>query len=440
MSPVARQAVAHYVGLSQTLNQQQDSSSVQTARAHAQGILANAGFPTQRDEAWQYTKLTEFVKTHFTMAGASHITEQDVQKFMPPYPVTKLVFVDGWFSERFSDDLVDLPRGVTIETMRDAESISGGAAALFNHQRAFDVEPFAVLNTALLADGYYLQVARHTCLEQPIFVLYLQTRHDQIANVRNRVIIEENAQITLVEHYASLNTDALATVSGCTNVVNELTLGESAQCHQVIVQTQNHSSYYFNNQFIYQAAKSQFFGFYAGLGSVTSRHQNHLWMNGERVESSQNSACIGRAGQTVDSRTDTQHNQTWGTSRQLHKFVLDDTAIGVFDGMIKVDRLAQKTDGQMDNKNLLLSNAAKMDSKPKLEIYADDVKCSHGSATGQINPEQIFYLQARGIARAQAVHMITQAFLMEPAEAIVHAGVRHWVMDWLTKTLNDSNA
>ncbi len=255
-----------------------------------------------------------------------------------------------------------------------------------------------------------------------------------MATVRNHVVLEENAEMTLVEQFVSLSTDE--DFKGCTNVVTEMDIAKSARMKQVLVQQQNHSSYYFNNQFIFQADQSTFNTFYTGLGSLISRHQNHLFMNGEHIENQQNSACLGRGQQTMDSRTNTEHNQVWGKSQQLHKYVLDDSAVGVFDGMIRVDRLAQKTDGQMDNKNLLLSTKAKVDCKPQLEIYADDVKCSHGSATGQINQDQIFYLQARGIPRSKAIKMITQSFLMEPAEGISNANIRQWVMTTLADQLN----
>jgi len=241
-------------------------------------------------------------------------------------------------------------------------------------------------------------------------------------------VVKENAELTLVEQFVSLidNTENAA-FEACTNVVTVMNLEASARVRQVVLQQQSDFAYYFHNQFIFQSDLSDFNTFYGGLGSQLSRHQNHLFMNGERIENTQNSACLAHKKQVVDSRTNTQHKQVWGASRQLHKYVLADAAVGVFDGMIGVDRQAQKTDGQMDNKNLLLSSAAKMNSKPQLEIYADDVKCSHGCATGQINQEQIFYLQARGISRTKAIEMITKAFLMEPVEMINRADVQQWV-------------
>jgi Fe-S cluster assembly protein SufD len=428
ISPVAQQAVAHYIAESQQLNANCENQLVIEQRNHAQQLLQERAFPTLRDENWQYTKLTQFVQQHFKVQPSHHIDTATVQACLPSFAVTSLVFVDGWFSEELSDDLSELPRGVSLESARDVTEVPGGTEKLYEREVAIEDEPFGLLNTLLLADGFYLSVDANIALELPIFVLHLQTQDGQMANVRNRIDIGANAELTLVESYLTLGDQE---INACSNVVTEIEIAKQARVKQVILQQQGGAAYYFNNQYVYQAENSVFNTFYAGLGSLTARHQNHLWMNGEHIESRQNSACLASGKQTTDSRTDTQHNDVWGASQQLHKYVLADQATGVFNGMIRVDQKAQKTDGQMDNKNLLLSDSAKMDSKPQLEIYADDVKCSHGSASGQIDKNQIFYLQARGIPRAQAVQMITRAFLMEPAEEISNPQIRKWIMQAL---------
>ncbi len=434
ISPMAQQAVDHYIEQSLLLNVAFPNDKVIAGRKRAQAIFAEQAFPTLRDEDWQYTKLTGFVQNRFEALGKHSLKLDDLNAFLPPYAVTKIVFVDGWFSEELSDDLSVLPSGVSFESTRDVFEVPGATDQLFAREEIINKAPFGVINSLLMADGYYLQITKNTVLETPIFVLYVQSQDNQIATVRNHVVLEENTEMTLVEQFVSLSADE--SFKGCSNIVTEMDIAKSARMKQILVQQQNHSSYYFNNQFVFQADQSTFNTFYTGLGSLTSRHQNHLYMNGEHIENRQNSACLGRGQQTMDSRTNTQHNNVWGMSQQLHKYVLDDSAVGVFNGMIRVDQLAQKTDGQMDNKNLLLSATAKMDCKPQLEIYADDVKCSHGSATGQINEDQIFYLQARGIPRSQAIEMITQAFLMEPAEDITNADIRQWVMTALSDQLN----
>ncbi len=427
MSPMAQAAVEHYVGLSKQLNSSEVNADVVTARQRAQTVLLAQGFPTQRDEAWQYTRLVNFVQKRFEIATQrpdSTVDLNALQNFLPPlspsFEVIKLVFVDGCFHADLSDDLLSLPKGLTIQF----------TTAQLPDEKRVDSEAFAVLNQALLSDGFTLEVSQNSAIETPVWVLNIQTKSNQLNNLTNQVQVASNAELTLIQQFVTLEG-----VEACTNVVTHVDIADSARVRQAVLQQQADASFYFHNQFVSQADNSDFNTFYAGMGSVLSRHQNHLLMNGEHIENSQNSACLARQKQVVDSRTDTEHNQEWGASRQLHKYVLADSAVGVFNGMIKVDRLAQKTDGQMDNKNLLLSSAAKMNSKPQLEIYADDVKCSHGSATGQINQDQIFYLQARGIPRNQAIEMITKAFLMEPVETINRSEVKKWVGGLLSHAL-----
>ena len=440
ISPMAKAAVNHYIEASEQLNKECTQAEVMACRARAQAQLLTQGFPTLRDEAWQYTKLVQFVQNRFEVV---HFTPQkqglthcDVQKFLPPYQTIKLVFVDGVFDKTLSDDFASLPKGLSVELTRERLQNASTAKAWLEQERLINTEPFGVLNNALLAEGFGLNVAENSVIDTPVFVLNIQTKSNKISALSNRVVVGKNAELTLVEHFVThLDGVEQEGVEACTNVVTVMEVAESARVRQIVLQQQSALGYYFHNQFIFQAEKSDFNTFYGGLGSQLSRHQNHLFMNGERVENSQNSACLAHQKQVVDSRTNTQHTQLWGASRQLHKFVLADSAVGVFDGMIGVARAAQKTDGQMDNKNLLLSSQAKMNSKPQLEIYADDVKCSHGCATGQINPDQIFYMQARGISRPKAIEMITKAFLMEPVETIVQKDIQQWVAQEFSKAL-----
>lgn len=428
ISPVAQQAVAHYIAESERLNQTCENESLKQIRQQAQVLLKQQAFPTQRDENWQYTRLTNFVQNHFEVKPASKVTSEQLHKFMPDFAVIKVVFVDGWFNESLSDDLAALPKGASFESLKDAFDIAGDTSGLFSCESEVTKEPFGILNSLLLADGFYLQLSANAHLELPLFVLNIQTNGQHMSNIRNRIELAENAELTLIERYVSLEAPEQDNASiACTNIVTEINVAKHSRFKQVVMQEQHADAFYFNNQFIYQEDNSSCMSFYGSMGSQLSRHQNHVFMNGEYIESQQNSACLAKEKQTVDSRTDTQHNDVWGNSKQLHKYVLTDQAVGVFNGMIRVDQKAQKTDGQMDNKNLLLSDTAKVDTKPQLEIYADDVKCSHGSASGQIDKNQIFYLQARGIRRADAIKMITHAFLLEPVEVITNEAVRNWV-------------
>lgn len=433
ISPVVQQALDHYLEQTALLNKASQSTQLVEFRTQAMDSFAQQAFPTQKDEDWQYTRLTSFVKQSFQTRVASPVSTEQVNAFLPSFAVTKVVFVDGWFSEELSDDLSQLPKTASFETFRDVVETRGDIEHLFAIEEEVNKEPFALLNAGLVTDGFYLQLEANSHLDMPLYILHIQTSDMQSTNVRNRVEVGENAEMTLVERYVSLsdnNTDV-----AFTNVVTHIEVARSARMKQVIMQEQSDKAFYFNNQYVFQAEKSNFTTFFGSAGSQISRHQNHLWMDGEHIETEQNSACLAKESQTVDSRTDTKHNDLHGHSEQLHKFVLTDSAVGVFNGMIRVDQKAQKTDGQMDNANLILSDSARMDSKPQLEIYADDVLCSHGSATGQIDENQVFYLRARGINRADAMKMITHAFLLEPLELISNDAIRSWVNERLSKGL-----
>jgi Fe-S cluster assembly protein SufD len=431
-SPVVKQALDHYHHELDQLIESSDTASLNDMRNQAMSTLSQQGFPTQRDEDWQYTRLTSFVGNHYKAHISEFISAAQVNQFLPDFAVTKIVFVDGWFSELHSDDLTSLPKNVTLETFQDLAE-NGAIKALYEDQDNVNKEAFGLLNSALAVEGFYLKLEANAHLELPLFVLHIQTNDQQSIQVRNRIELAHNSELTLVERYVSLHDDN----NSFTNVVTRIDVAKHARLNQIVLQQQNLKSYYFNNQFIYQAEESVVNSFFGSSGAQISRHQNHLTMQGSNIESQQNSACLAKQNQVVDSRTYTEHNGLTGVSRQLHKYVLTGKSTGVFNGMIRVDELAQQTDGQMDNKNLLLSDDAKMNTKPQLEIYADDVKCSHGSATGQIDLNQIFYLQARGIKRADAVAMITHAFLLEPLESIQKSEIKNWVSHEMTNALEN---
>jgi len=422
-SPVAKAAMDYYQSQATRLIQAEgEGYALARFRQAALHHFVEQGFPTRKDEDWQFTPLSNFLKTHYHFNGVSQFDKASIAKIKPPVDAWHLVFVDGYFSEALSDDLAELPKGVSIESGKDALDFEQGFRVFAKHEDEIEQDAFGMLNAMLFDDGVFIELAAHTHLDKPIAISYVQTLKDHANTTRNKIKLGVGAQLQLIEQYVALD-DAC----GFENSVCEIELAEQAQMSQVVWQNLPDQAMYFNNQFIDLAEQSQFKTHYAGLGGAISRHQNHIQMAGDRIESEQNSICFARNQQIMDTRTYTGHKAENGLSRQLHKLVLTDQAIGVFNGMIKVDQIAQKTDGMMDNKNLLLSNKAQMNAKPQLEIYADDVKCSHGSASGQISADQIFYLQARGLSKQQARQLVTLAFLMEPLETVSGTATQVWL-------------
>ncbi|UQB42582.1 Fe-S cluster assembly protein SufD [Thiomicrospira microaerophila] len=431
-SPVAQSAMDFYIALSESLSLQAGQPDLAAFRRDASARFAEQGFPSRRDEDWKYTPVTGFLQTHYQVSGGAKIDASQIKKLLPPFDVTHLVFIDGYFSETYSDDISELPRGLNIEPVKDVLDFSQGHCALMSHEDKIQAEPFGCLNSMLFDDGVLISLEPHCQVERPILCSFLQTQDRHANTVRNKVVLAHGAQLTLIQQHVTTQSD----LNALDNVVSEIEIAEHANLQQIILQDLATQGAYFGLQMIDQAEKSVFNSVYVGLGAALSRHQNVLMMDGEHIESNQSSACLATGKQVMDTRTHTEHQAWWGVSRQLHKLVLDDQAVGVFNGMIKVHQGAQKTDGQMDNKNLLLSKTAQVDSKPQLEIYADDVKCSHGSASGQISDEQIFYLRARGINQADARRLVTQAFLLEPLETVASAKAQAWLSNQLTQKLN----
>lgn len=418
MSPVARAWLERLAENANTLESKE--GGVVLHRQQAQNRLFELGLPTRKDENWQYTSILPLIQKSFQVSQSPLLADLDLSPYLPDFDVNLVVVVDGVYQPSLSQ-LSGLEKGLTISM---SHSLSKDDEVI-----ASDAEAFELVNSMMLDQVLRIVQIKNTASEIPLMILQVQTG-ENLSATRLELTVEENAEMTVIERFVSLSETA-----AFVNPKTKLILEKSARLKQVVYQSLNLNSFYFANQSIVQAESSVFNTLYLALGAHIARHQNRLVMGAEQCESFQNSIVFGEGHQVLDSRTDTQHAKANGQSHQLHKFVLKDQAQGVFDGMIYVAQDAQKTDGQMDNRNLILSTDAKMNTKPKLEIYADDVKCSHGCASGQMDDEQVFYMQARGIRRQDAYHLITQAFLLEPLEQVSHSALRNWLTDAVNQKL-----
>lgn len=406
----------------EALNRADTHTARQAVRQAAFTALQQRGFPSRKDEDWQYTPLDAVLRLQFSQHAAKTVDGAVLQQVAPPFGAARLVFIDGVFQPQLSDDL---PAGVSVAPIREVDE-----AQLEAWQQTVGVErdPFDLLSLALLDQGITLKVDR--IVETPVVLLHWATGADELISVRHRVEIASGAQLTLVEQHESMQD-----VSVLNNCVIEAEVADGAHYRHLKLQRDSQQGFHMAHHFVRQQRRSDFASFYAALGGAVSRHFTHTFLLGEQANMDVNSAGLATGEQVMDTRTHTDHASAHCTSRQVHKLVVDDSARGVFDGMIHVAPGAQKTDGLMDNKNLLLGPKAKVDAKPRLEIYADDVKCSHGSATGQLDPHQLFYARARGIDKDIARLLITTAFLTEPMEGLANAAMRAWLQQALTDKL-----
>ena len=406
--------IEHYASL--LVAGQDDSAETTGLRQQAKQSLLEKGLPTKKDEQWQYTSLESWKNTLFSKIEGGK--NADLDTFLPEFASFKIIFVDGVFSQELSDNLADLPKGCQL-------SINSNKLML-----PTSLDTFPALFAMTSEQTITINVDAKAILDLPLHIVQVASQQSMEA-IGVKVNVAEAAQAKIIQQLVSLTDSAKFN-----NGYAEINLEKNALCEQFVVQALNKNSFYFNNQIINQAEKSIFKSHYINIGSAVARHHNILSFNGEYCEAYQSSVALGDEQQVVDSRTVTNHNVPNCQSYQLHKFVLDDQARGVFNGMIFVEKDAQKTDGNMDNRNLLLSNNAKMDTKPQLEIYADDVLCSHGCTSGQIDHKQLFYCQSRGISKADAMALITRAFVLEPLDSINNPEIKDWLAALIKKKLD----
>lgn len=387
-------------------------------RENAFARFFRVGFPTSRDEDWRFTNLSALVRTPFRLARRREvgITRSDLDAWRMKDATAQIVFVDGRFDPALSS-LDTLPRGVEINGLKQAIAKQGQTAA--DHLgRYLDIErdPFCALNTAFAEDGAFVHVSRGVVVAQPVHLLFISTPGDdpEMTHPRNLIVIEEEAQASIVEEYVSWGGET-PTLS---NAVTELVAGENAIVVHSLIEREHLQTYNFSTLRIQQARSANVTSHSFLLGGALVRNNVHPVLAGEGAECLINGLFIGHGRQLLDNYMLVEHLSPHCASRQFYNGILDGKSHGVFHGRIIVHKDAQKTDAKQTNRNLLLSDDAQIDTKPQLEIYADDVKCTHGATIGQIEESALFYLRSRGISEQEARRILLQAFAGECLDRI----------------------
>jgi Fe-S cluster assembly protein SufD len=386
--------------------------------------FAELGFPTLNHEDWRYTNLAPLTRLPFRPAtpGAG-LTPADLGAltFMSQ-PAHRLVFVDGHYAPALSSPGA-VPAGITLRNL--AAVLAENAASLEPHlARLASAEvsgSFTALNTALFTDGAFLHVPAGQVLELPVHLLYVSTGRDSGAasHPRNLFLIGDHARATLLESFVSLG-DAPA----LTNAVTEIVVGNGAVVEQVKFQDESREAFHVAALHARLGRASNFLSHSFALGAKLSRNNLRCKLAGEGLETILNGLYLTNGDQLADHHMIVEHAEPNCASHEYFNGILDGKSRGVFHGRIYVHPVAQKTDAKQTNKNLLLSEEATANTKPQLEIYADDVKCTHGATIGQLNEESLFYLRARGLGPHTAKRMLIHAFAGEIIERIRHEGAR----------------
>jgi Fe-S cluster assembly protein SufD len=384
-------------------------------REDAFARFCEAGFPTTRDEDWRFTNVAAIARTVFRPAAAAKLTKKQLAAFLVEgAAAATLVFVNGRLDAELSQ-LDSLPKGVTVASLR--EQIASHPEVLEKHLGQYadaQRDAFVALNTAFVADGAYVHVARGVVVEAPITLLYLSTEEaaPTVTHPRNLIVAEDESQVAVIEDYVSVGGESVA----FSNAVTELIAGESAVAQHYLIEREHLKAFNVSTLRIQQGRSANVASHSLLLGGGLVRNNVHPVLAGEGGECLINGLFLGTGRQHLDNYMHVEHASPHCDSRQFYNGILDGQAHGVFHGRIVVHKDAQKTDAKQTNRNLLLSDDAQIDTKPQLEIYADDVKCTHGATIGQIEENALFYLQSRGISEAEARKLLLLAFAEECVE------------------------
>jgi Fe-S cluster assembly protein SufD len=395
-------------------------------RKEAIGRFAELGFPTTKKEEWKFTNVAPIARIPFQLAESvpDGLTAETLAHM--PFADTafceqcsRIVFVDGHYSRELSSP--DVPKGVTATSL--AEAIKAEAPTLKAHlarHAAFERQAFVALNTAFLEDGAFVEIPRGITLERPIYLLFVSSASQPVAlHPRNLVIVGDDSQAAIIEDYVGLQDGVYFT-----NAVTEIVAGENSVVEHYKLQDESAGAYHIATVQAYQARFSSFTSHSTSFGGALVRNDVNVVLDGEGAQCTLNGLYVTADNQHVDNHTVIDHVKPHGTSRELYKGILNDKSSAVFNGSIVVRKDAQKTDARQSNKNLLLSQEATINSKPQLEINADDVKCTHGTSIGHPDDDSIYYLRSRGISQDEAQAVLTYGFADDVLNKMKIAGLR----------------
>lgn len=390
------------------------------------------GFPTRRQEEWRHTDVGIIARTAFSLAlpDVTASASALAAKFsFGRESACELVFVNGHFSKELSR-FTQLPQGVRVDSFADAMA-DERTPKLDQHLGQYaDIEknPFVALNTGFIQDGARIYIPRGVAVTNPIHLLFLSVAGPEptVSHPRLLIVADNASQCTIVESYVGHEAGVYFT-----NAVTEIVAGSDAVIDHCKLQQESREAFHVATMQVQLARGAKFVSHSASLGSRLTRNDLNVIMNGQAADATLNGLVLIGANQHVDNHTLLDHAYPNCPSHELYKHVLDGKSTGVFKGKILVRQPAQKTDSKQTSKTLMLSDEAVMNSMPALEIYADDVKCTHGSSSGPVDEDQIFYLRTRGVGLEAARHLMTYAFAADITRRIRVEPVRRRLEEYM---------
>ncbi len=385
-------------------------------REQSASWVSRLSVPTKKDEEWRFTDIAELLDLDI-VAPTLFNTKGEQSFVITEAEDTRLVFVNGVYAEELSDTS-GLPEGIYVGNLTNLPEAYCKYFRPFLGTVPGKEEVFTSLNTASISDVAIIWAAPNTVVEKPIHLLFVSVAEDSVTISQPRAwfVAERNCQLTIVEEYNG-------TASYLTNAVTEVFLGENAQINHTRLQKESNTAYHIGKTAVSQQ-KDRYTLTEINLGAKLSRHSPQVYQVGEQTETNLNGLTVAKDKQTADTHSVIGLQHPHGTTDQLHKCLVSDRAHSVFNGKVFVPKPAQLTNASQLNRNLLLSPKARVDTKPELQITADNVKCSHGATVSQLEPDEIFYLRSRGLSEDDARQLLINAFVTEIIERIPVESVR----------------
>ncbi|NUN68749.1 MAG: Fe-S cluster assembly protein SufD [Bacteroidetes bacterium] len=420
----------HYTNEFQTFQQNGAAKSpdwVNDVRTAALSVFTGKGFPTTKQEDWKYTNVTPIARAPFRYSASAPAVPAELVTSLLIGDTEQhlIVFVNGHFSAEHSR-LQSLPAGLTVKNLIAAYgSHADLIKAHLSKYAPYDKNPFTALNTAFINDGAFIHAAKGTKSSLPVHLLFISTAAGDApaaSHIRNLIIAEEGAEVRIAHSFASAQDN-----TNLTNVVTEVSAGRESIVELVKVQRESEKAFHVEHLHVHQEPRSTSRVFSLAVGGAIARNEMSVIIGGETTECNLNGLYITSGEQLIDHHTFMHHIHPECPSHELFKGILMDKSRAVFNGKVYVEPEAQKTDSKQTNRNLLLSDEAVVDTKPELEIFADDVKCTHGAAVGGMNETHSFYLKTRGISEGSARGILTVGFAAEVTQKIDDPVLRRFV-------------
>ena len=416
--------------LSQRLESQiaEDDSTfkvwLQKRQQEAANWVAESKFPHRKEEEWRFTDLSPLLDYPFQRPASIAPNQESIEPFtLPECSQTRLVFVNGRYAPQLSQ-VDQLPAGVTMTSLAELDVHQQSQVTDYLTQQEGGEELFTALNTAGFEDTAIVWVAVNTEVETPLHLLFLSVGEEtpQLIQPRLLVVAETSAKVSFIEQYVGL-TEENAAPYFC-NPVTEVWLAPNAEVNHVRLQEEALNSFHIGKTAVMQAQDSRYTCSPVSMGGRLSRHDFDVIKDGTQTETRLRGLTLGNGEQLLDTHSAIAFRHPHSSADQLHKCILDNVARGVFNGKMFVPQAAQQTDASQLNRNLLLSEKAHVDTKPELNITADNVKCAHGATVSQLEADELFYLRSRGLDNKAASNLLINAFAAEIIDEIPVLSVR----------------